>query len=132
MLSYDFKPAKVILCFAPTHLFLLDKMFQAGFPNPLPKCVHLIFVAFCHQLYPAIGQIAHRPSHFEFVGDFPDAIAEADALDPARIEHLHSFALHSTIPRDNVPQSDWTREENSPLRHFLTIMIKQYPASVRK
>src|SRR2546423_79828 len=86
-------------------------MFQARFPNPLPKCVQLIFAAFCHQLDPPIRQIAHGSSHFEFVRNLPDAIAEADALDSARIEHLHPFALHTTIPRDNVPQSDWTREE---------------------
>src|SRR5437762_7889636 len=95
-LPYNFKPAKLIFCIAPTDFFVLYEMIHARFPNRLLKSLQLIAAAFSEQFHPAIGQIPNGASHLEPAGDLPDAIAEPDALHPARVQNTHLFATDST------------------------------------
>jgi len=68
-LSDYFKPAKIILRFIPIYIFFLYKMFETRIPDTLPERFQLIFNAFREYFDPAIGQIPHRASDFEPVGD---------------------------------------------------------------
>ena len=68
ILSYDFKPAKFILCFAPVHVFLLDKMGEPRLANRVAERLELSFGAFGDQLHPPVRQIADRSQHFVAVG----------------------------------------------------------------
>src|SRR5437899_2717464 len=98
-LSYYFKPAKLVCCFVPTHIFFQNKMIQTRLANRLPQRFQLVLRAFGHQFDPAIRQIANRAGHLEPAGDRFCRIAKADALHPARVTNLHSLAIRSTHPR---------------------------------
>ena len=67
--------------------------------------------AFGDQFHPAVGQIADRAGHVEAGGDRFHGVAEPDTLHLARVNNLHSPAIHSIDP-SNVPQSVRFREEN--------------------
>src|SRR5262245_50707891 len=95
LLAYDFEPAKFVLCFRPTHIFLLNKMFQTRRPYGLTKGIQLISGSFGHQFNAAIGQIAHYAGDFKSTGDRSGSITKPDTLHAARVKNLHPCAIHS-------------------------------------
>jgi hypothetical protein len=82
-LPYNFKPAKLILCIAPTNFFILYEMFHARVPNRLLKGLQFIAAALSEQFHPSIAQVPNRARHLEPTGNLPDAVPKPDALHPA-------------------------------------------------
>src|ERR1035438_9248003 len=99
LLPYNFKSAKLAAGFLPGYIFLPDKMVQTRLANRLPKRFQLVFGPFRHQLHSPAGQIADRARHIKARGDGFHAIAKPDTLHLARVNDLHSPAIHSIDPR---------------------------------
>src|SRR6266850_2241782 len=95
LLPYNFEPAKLVLIFAPIHVFFPNKMAEAGLANGLSEGLQFVLRAFRHHFDPAIEQIAHRAPHFKSGSHRFHAVAEADALHLAIVKNLHSFAIHN-------------------------------------
>src|SRR5271165_4264714 len=96
-LPYDFEPAKLILRIAPTHVFLLYKMSQPGFPDGLAKPVQLVLYAFGRQFDPAVGQVPNRARDLKTGCDGFHCITKTNTLHTARVKNPHAPAIHSTI-----------------------------------
>src|SRR5258706_6819448 len=94
-LPYNFEPAKLVLIFAPIHVFFLNKMAQARLANRLSKGFQFVLRALSHHFDPAIQQIAHRASYFKPGSHRFHAVAEPDTLHLATVNNLHSFAIHN-------------------------------------
>src|SRR5436305_7312163 len=96
-LSYNLKPAKIVVRVAPGYLFVLNEALEPRFPYRLAKCVQFIARAFGEQLYPAIRQIAHDADDLEPADDGLNRVAKTDALHSSRVKNLHPCALHGTL-----------------------------------
>ncbi len=85
--------AEFILRGAPRHIFIVDKMFQAGVADGCAEGLEFLVPALGCQFDAAVGQSTHGAGNIKSGGHGFRGVAKADALHMAGIQDVQTAAV---------------------------------------
>jgi len=93
--SHNLKPAKRVFGFAPTQIFVLNKIIQTRFGYCFSEGFKFLPLPFGDELHSPIRQVSHCARDLKSCGHRLYGISKPDTLDVPRIKNLHPASRHN-------------------------------------